>query len=173
MAEQSAGTPPGGDAEGRLQEALARSPELATMMAARPPRRWRGRLRWFAFAAGLAGAGLVVGLAGRRGPATTEDAAEVPRETVLPPLTASRDPASGEEVAPFSGFAVQIETEPTGALVEVAGVARGEAPVFAGVDCRPGETVEVRAEERGAGRARAAVRCRADALVKLTLRLGR
>jgi hypothetical protein len=91
----------------------------------------------------------------------------------LEPLRTSIDPRTGERIAPFSGFAVAIETEPPGARVLIDGVERGEAPVLAGVECGPGEQVEIRAAQRGAGEASAVTTCRPDTLVKLTLRLRR
>lgn len=118
-------------------------------------------------AAFLGTAALVVGVALHGRPA----APSTPL-TVLTPPEAHRDQRTGEEVAPFSGFAISVDTVPTGALVTVDGVARGEAPVLAGVDCPPGREIEIRADG-DAGRAVARVACRADALVKVTLRLGR
>lgn len=88
--------------------------------------------------------------------------------TLLRPLAAAPDPATGEVVAPFTGFALSVETAPAGAEVSIAGQPRGEAPVLAGVDCAPGDAVEVVAT-RGAARARHTTTCRADALVKLRL----
>jgi hypothetical protein len=93
-------------------------------------------------------------------------------DAALPPLEAEHDQRTGEDVAPFSGFAVSVETVPPGALVVVDGVARGEAPVLAGLDCSPGREIEIRAEAAGR-RAAARVACRTDALVKVTLRLER
>jgi hypothetical protein len=137
------------------------------------PRARRGRtgtgirIAVVAAALGAAGAGLWLAR-GERDPAV---AGSVPGGRILAPLSLARDAASGEEVAPFSGFAVSVETEPPGALVSVDGVARGEAPAFAGVACAPGDRVVVRAEARGRAPAAAETTCRADALVKLTLRL--
>lgn len=89
-----------------------------------------------------------------------------PIETVLEPVT-------GERVAPFSGFAVSVETDPESALVSIAGVERGEAPVVAGVECRPGTKIPVQVRKPGFRPARTTTRCRTDALVKLTVRLSR
>jgi hypothetical protein len=100
-------------------------------------------------------------------------AARPPAGRSLEPLRTSTDPRTGEQVAAFSGFAVAIDTEPPGAQVLIDGVERGEAPVLAGVDCGPGEEVEIRAAQRGAGEASAVTTCRPDTLVKLTLRLRR
>lgn len=95
------------------------------------------------------------------------------REQVLPPLRAEAVPGTGEVVAPFSGFAVSVESLPPGAVVTIEGIPRGEAPVLAGLDCSPGDRIEVSAEKRGFAVARAVTTCREDALVKLTLRLRR
>ena len=76
-------------------------------------------------------------------------------------------------VAPFSGFAVSVDTEPSGALVSVGGVPRGEAPVLAGLDCSPGDPVEISAQKAGFAVARTTTTCRRDTLVKLTVRLAR
>jgi hypothetical protein len=91
----------------------------------------------------------------------------------LEPLRTSLDPRTGEQIAPFSGFAVAIDTEPPGARVLIDGIERGEAPVLAGVPCGPGEEVAIHAAQHGAGEASAVTTCRPDTLVKLTLRLRR
>jgi hypothetical protein len=101
-----------------------------------------------------------------------EPAQEIDTSHYLAPLkteAAGRD----EEIAPFSGFAISVDTEPPGALVSIAGVPRGEAPVIAGVACSPGAKLEVRAEKAGFPPGRVATTCRADTLVKLTVRLGK
>jgi hypothetical protein len=92
---------------------------------------------------------------------------------VLAPIRPRADLQTGEQVAPFTGFAVSVDTQPTGAVVTIAGVPRGESPVLAGLDCAAGDRVEITAEKRGWGIARAATTCRKDALVKLTVRLPR
>jgi hypothetical protein len=97
---------------------------------------------------------------------------EMDFSTYLPPIKTEKT-ASGEETSPFTGFAVSIETDPAGAVVSIGGVVRGEAPVLANVSCRAGDPVEVRAERPGFSPARRQVACRADTLVKLTLRLQR
>ena len=97
---------------------------------------------------------------------------EMDFSTYLPPIKTEKT-ASGEETSPFTGFAVSIETDPAGAVVSIGGVVRGEAPVLANVSCRAGDPVEVRAERQGFSPARRQVACRADTLVKLTLRLER
>lgn len=180
---------PGGETpagpEERLTTAEAADPEAAAAIAPRPPGR-PGAGHRPGIALALLGAALLlvvgVGLAARcRGglpaaPGTTSTSGEAPArrgEAALTPLEARLDPATGEEVAPFSGFALSVETEPAGALVTVDGTPRGEAPVLAGLDCTPGHRIEVRAERRGQRAARATVLCRRDALVKLTLHLGK
>ncbi|HET8540777.1 MAG TPA: hypothetical protein VFL83_12980 [Anaeromyxobacter sp.] len=92
---------------------------------------------------------------------------------VLDPIQPRADVRTGEQVAPFSGFAVSVDTDPPGAVVSIAGVRRGEAPVLAGVDCAAGDRVEIAAQKRGYPVARTATTCRTDALVKLTVRLRR
>ncbi|WP_248352394.1 PEGA domain-containing protein [Anaeromyxobacter oryzae] len=179
------GEAPGGPEE-RLEAAQVAAPEAAAAVSPRPPRR-PGAGGRAAVALALIGAALLLvlgfGLAARcRGggpPAagaadSAAAAAGAPGgDAVLAPIQARRDAGTGEEVAPFSGFALSIETDPPGALVTVGGVPRGEAPVLAGLDCTPGEPIAVRAERRGRRTARATVACRRDALVKLTLRLGK
>ena len=97
---------------------------------------------------------------------------EMDFSTYLPPIKTEKT-TTGEETSPFTGFAVSIDTEPAGAVVSIGGVVRGEAPVLANVSCRAGDQVEVRAERQGFSPARRQVACRADTLVKLTLRLQR
>ncbi len=92
---------------------------------------------------------------------------------VLDPIRPHADARTGEQVAPFSGFAVSVDTDPPGAVVSVGGVPRGEAPVLAGLDCAPGDPVEISAQRAGFAVARASTTCRRDALVKLTVRLVR
>jgi hypothetical protein len=92
---------------------------------------------------------------------------------VLDPIAPRAAVGTGEQIAPFTGFAVSVDTDPPGALVSIAGVPRGEAPVLAGLDCSPGDRVEIAAEKGGWAVARTATTCRADALVKLTVRLRR
>ena len=90
----------------------------------------------------------------------------------LAPIQTARDAATGEDVEPFSGFAVSVETDPPGAMVSIAGVPRGEAPVLADVRCAPGDPVPIRAQLGGRAADRATA-CRRDALVKLRLVLPR
>lgn len=144
-------------------------PAMSTEPGARHP-----RYRWtWLLALGLAvGLGVLwaVGRGLRHGSAEQEPA-EVDTDKYLRPIETAADPRTGEEVAPFSGFAVAVETEPPDALVTIAGVERGESPVLAGVDCKPGATVPIRVEKPGFSTARATTTCRADVLVKLHLRL--
>jgi hypothetical protein len=159
----------------QLTQAAARNPELAAMLAGRhddPSARYRrvaALVGIAAVAVGIAWAALtwlpVPASGGARAPA-----AELDTSHYLRPLeTASAGP--DEEVAPFSGFAIAVETEPPGALVTIAGVPRGEAPALANLECKPGARLEVRAEKEGFAPARAETACRADTLVKLTVRL--
>jgi hypothetical protein len=92
---------------------------------------------------------------------------------VLEPIRPRADARTGEQVAAFQGFAVSVDTDPAGAVVSVGGVPRGEAPVFAGLDCAPGDRVEISAQKAGFAVARASTTCRRDTLVKLTVRLAR
>lgn len=120
---------------------------------------------------GLGWAALAVLRPERRAERPSEPAQGVDRSQLLPPLSMS---AEGDElVAPFSGFAVSIDTEPPGAVITIAGERRGEAPVLAGVTCTPGASVEIVAERAGLAPVRRATTCRPDTLVKLTLRLGK
>lgn len=81
--------------------------------------------------------------------------------------------AEGERVAPFHGFGLSIESTPPGASVRVGGLDVGETPIVTTVDCAPGRGVEVRVEKRGFRPVRRAVRCRADALLELSIALVR
>jgi len=94
------------------------------------------------------------------------------RSTTYAPREA-RTTADGERVAPFQGFGLSIESTPAGASVLVGGRDIGETPVVTTVDCIPGQEVEVRLEKRGFRPARRAVRCRADALLELSVPLAR
>jgi hypothetical protein len=164
----------------KLDEAAARSPEVAAMLAGKhddPSQRYR-RL-----ALVVAGGAVAIGLlwlsvssmpGARRGVEEKrgEPAQEIDTSHYLAPIK-TEAAAEGEETAPFSGFAISVETEPPGGVVSIAGVPRGEAPVLAGVDCAPGAKLEVRAEKAGFAPARVRTTCRADTLVKLTVRLAR
>jgi hypothetical protein len=163
-----------------LQTAAARSPELAAMLAGRhddPSPRYR-RLALL-----LSGAAVSVGLLwmalsvlpGGSRPAAEkrgEPAEEIDTAHYLAPLKTAAS-GGGEEIAPFSGFAVSVDTEPAGGIVTIAGVPRGEAPVLANLECKPGAKVVIGAEKAGVGSARAVTTCRTDTLVKLTVRLAR
>lgn len=172
--ETNAGGPPPTEEPGRpLADLVARTAAASRLLAP-------GRTLWHPLGARIAifvflvlvavVLALVLATRLRRSPGGA-DASTGPG-TLLRPLEPSRNAVTGEETAPFAGFAVSVDTIPPGALVTVAGVARGEAPVFAGVDCAPGDRIEIRAERAGLG-ARATTGCRADTLVKLKLRLGR
>ncbi|HEX9306584.1 MAG TPA: PEGA domain-containing protein [Anaeromyxobacter sp.] len=161
----------------RLPEAAQRSPELAAMLALRhddPSARYRR------VAALVGGAVIGVGLlwlvasslspAAHKPEARSEPAMEVDRSHYLGPIkTEAAGP--GEETAPFTGFAISVDTVPPGAVVSIAGALRGEAPVLVNVACRAAERVEIRAEKAGFAPVRREVGCRADALLKVTLRL--
>jgi hypothetical protein len=175
---------PRDEASRRLADAMARSPELAAVMAARSRRRPRTFRRIAVSVSLLLVLAAGIGLLSRRvrRPPAHEPAELVTGELVttpeplgpatpLEPIQAVRDPATGDETAPFQGFAISVETDPPGALVTIRGVARGEAPALAGLECAPGERIEVRAELPGRTRAHRTVRCRGDTLVKLHLQL--
>jgi hypothetical protein len=100
-----------------------------------------------------------------------EPAEAIDTDSYIRPLESEVETAGGERIAPFSGFAISVETEPEDALVTIAGVERGEAPVLAGVECKPGARVQIRVVKPGFRPARASTLCRTDALVKLTVRL--
>jgi hypothetical protein len=162
------------DLERRLRQAAAGNPELAGMFLGKhddPSRRYR-RLGLL-----VLGAAAAIGVAWLAASALApprgrppEPAEAIDDAHYLSPMkTAASGP--GEETAPFTGFAISVETEPPGALVSIAGVPRGEAPVLANLDCKPGARLEVRAEKAGLRPARRETTCRADALLKLTIRL--
>src|SRR6266545_6872568 len=165
------------DPDRKLLQASARSPELAAMLAGRhddPSVRYR-RLATFVGGGALA-IGLVwLSIASFRGsPAPQrpyEPAEEIDNSHYLSPFKTAVS-GRGEETAPFTGFAISVDTEPAGGLVTIAGVPRGEAPVLANVACKPGAKLEIQAEMAGFPPARRQTACRADTLVKLTIRLG-
>jgi PEGA domain len=136
------------------------------------------RYRWTALLAVV----LVVGVAvawvaaralrrGRLLDPPAEPAEAIDTDAYLRPLESEVDPGRGERVVPFPGFAISVETHPEAALVTIAGVERGESPVLAGLDCKPGTKVSIRVAKAGFRPARASTVCRSDALVKLTVRL--
>ncbi len=151
----------------------ARPIDIRALAAALAPARGAAP-RWIgALAAAAIVVALVVWGISPRSRSVEEVEAGVDPGRVLDPIRPRADARTGEEVAPFSGFAVSIDTDPAGALVSVGGVPRGEAPAFAGLDCSPGDRVEISAQKAGYRVATASTTCRRDALVKLTLRLGR
>jgi len=169
-------SPPPEDPTRRLAQAAGRSPEVAALLSAGAGRERRPRRRALAIGAAalaiaLVGAGALA-LRARRAPKAPPAPERIWAGTLLSPVGASGASRDGERTAPFSGFALQIETEPAGAIVDVDGVVRGESPVFAGVDCAPGARVVVRARS-GAVASERATTCRKDTLVGLTLRLRR
>ena len=105
------------------------------------------------------------------------EAARIQRRNLADATTyAPRDAAptpDGERVAPFQGFGLSIDSTPPGARVRVAGREVGATPIVASVDCAPGRAVEVVVEKQGFRPARRTVRCRADALLELTVPLAR
>jgi hypothetical protein len=168
------------DAGRRLEEAAQRSPELTAMLAARRggPSALHRRVATLV-GGGVLGIGLVwlavSSMSTARSaaePRPFEPAEEIDRSHWLAQIKTQPE-GSGEETAPFEGFAISVETVPAGAVVSILGTRRGEAPVLANVECRGTEPVEIRAEKPGFLPARREVGCRADALLKLTLRLER
>lgn len=167
--ENEPGTPPDAawpDPVAAASPHLAPDPEPVS-----PARRGVPRVALGAGAAVLVVAGVVAYALAPRGAVVLPDGTEPGRP--LAPLRTAADPRTGEVTAPFQGFAVSVETVPPGALVTIDGVVRGEAPVLAGLECSPGERVEIAARKAGLPLARAATTCREDTLVKLTVRLGR
>jgi hypothetical protein len=169
-----------GEIDPRLRDAAARSPELAAMLVRKhgdPSSRYR-RIALLVLGAALAigilaaTVSILPGALRARSDKRGEPAEEIDNSHYLRPLRTERE-GPGEETAPFSGFAISVETEPPGALVTIAGVPRGEAPVLANVACKPGARLEIAAEKAGFRPARAGTSCREDTIVKLTVRLQR
>jgi PEGA domain len=163
----------------KLEEAAARSPEVAAMLAGMhddPSGRYR-RLGLLVAGAAVALGLLWVSVVSVRGRSAApekrhEPAQEIDTSHYLAPIK-TEAAGNGEETAPFSGFAISVDTEPPGGIVTIAGIPRGEAPVLAGLECAPGAKLEVRAEKAGFPPTRVQTTCRADTLVKLTVRLAR
>ena len=107
---------------------------------------------------------------------TPQEIADLNRSWVgsetIAPRDAQLDRATGEHVAPFQGFGVDVETTPAGARITVSGVEVGTSPIVSSVPCEPGEEVVVVAE-RAKQSGRAVTRCRKDALVKVRIALGK
>lgn len=108
-----------------------------------------------------------------RPPVSPEELAALQKSWVgsesISPRDDRTDPSTGERVGAFQGFGLQIDG-PQGGRVFVNGEEMGTAPLLTTVDCKAGDTVEIRAV-RGAESARATTRCRKDVLVKLSLSL--
>lgn len=106
--------------------------------------------------------------------AEKEVAEALGKSEMIAPREAQVDPATGEQVTPFAGgFALSIDSRPDGARVLVNGQELGETPLLAGVECKPGEAVEVRVEKKGLRAAARTTRCRKDSVVRLELELER
>jgi PEGA domain len=90
---------------------------------------------------------------------------------IIAPREQRGEPPSREAGSPFQGFAISVSSSPAGARVLVDGDEKGKTPLAASVDCEPGRDVQVSVEKAGYRAQRRAVRCRADALVRLSVRL--
>ena len=158
----------------------------ALRAGARTDARGRWPRRLVLLAAVLVALAVAWALAGRSLPRSPESAARAAKEElarlearswsraqVFSPGPEERDPATGEVTSPFHGFAISVDSSPSGARVLVDGGEMGETPLAASLDCEPGSDVEVRVEKTGYRPLRRAVRCRADTLVRLELRLER
>jgi hypothetical protein len=85
---------------------------------------------------------------------------------------AAQDPAGpGEQVSPFDGFAVRVESTPEGARVTAAGKELGTTPLATGIECTPGEELRVRIERSRYRTVERTTRCRKDALVTIRVAL--
>jgi hypothetical protein len=93
------------------------------------------------------------------------------RVEIVSPRQERRDPETGEVISPFQGFGISVDSAPAGARVLVDGGELGETPLVASSTCVLGNDVEVRVEKAGFRPHRRTVRCRADALVHLEVRL--
>jgi len=93
------------------------------------------------------------------------------RVEIVSPRQERRDPQTGEVTSPFQGFGISADSTPAGARVLVDGGEMGETPLVASIDCEAGHEVEVRVEKAGFRPHRRTVRCRADALVRVEVRL--
>jgi hypothetical protein len=163
------------EADRQLQAAASANPELAALLAGKhddPSRRYRRLASLVGGLALLVGLVLLVAFATRPWRRGHEAAVEIDRSVLLAPIKTERT-APNEETSPFTGFAVSIDTDPPGALVSIGGALRGEAPVLASLSCRGSEKVEILAQKPGWRPLRRELACRADTLVKMTLRLER
>ncbi len=95
------------------------------------------------------------------------------RADFIQPREEKVDPATGEVVLPFQGFAVSLESVPPGARVILDGREVGESPLIASVDCVPEAEVRIRIEKETFRSVHRVTRCRPDTLVKITVRLVR
>jgi PEGA domain len=107
----------------------------------------------------------------QRAPGEARDPFATPEGVVPVAEAPAPDDIIQEERADFDGAILVLESEPSGALTFVAGKEQGETPVSVGLDCKPGEAVEVEFVRRGYERARHTATCPRDAMLKLTARL--
>lgn len=89
-----------------------------------------------------------------------------------PPLPQAGEDTS-EQGSPLQGFALVLESEPSGALVLVNGKSRGETPSSLTPECEPGEPLKIEFSLRGYERALHETRCREDTLLRVLARLRR
>lgn len=90
--------------------------------------------------------------------------------TVISPRSA-RVGEDGLETLPFHGFGLQVDSAPDGASVAAGAEALGETPLLASVSCAPGSEVKVRVEKPPLPAWEKVLHCRADTLVKLSVKL--
>jgi hypothetical protein len=80
---------------------------------------------------------------------------------------------NGERVVPFEGFGLSLDSTPPGAKVTIDGRVLGVTPLVTSLTCRPGDAIAIEVSLQPHGTQRRQVRCRADALVSLTIPLAR
>lgn len=156
-------------------DAAVVDPALLAAVAADPApgRPWKAVAVFAAIFLALSGA--IAGmsaLARKRNPTWSDGTPAFDDSVYLPALSTERL-GPDEERADFTGFALSIDTVPSGAVVTVAGEVRGEAPVLTDFRCRTGQKLELLAEKPGYRRARRIVTCRVNTVLKLTLHLER
>lgn len=101
-----------------------------------------------------------------------------PSYTMIAPLLDTPAPPEGseqviiEQTAPFDGAAIlMVESEPGSAAVRVDGNPHGSTPLSLTLDCIPGKPLKVEVAHKGYERAQHLTFCRADTMIKLSVRL--